>query len=1123
MTNFAFLDPEFTGFLTSAREAEKNALSAPRTSLFYARLTLEQAVRWMYDHDEELEVPYNTTLASLMMEPSFRALVPPYIQHGIHYIRKIGNEAIHSKTGPTKSESVGALKNLQQFLYWLAYTYGDTKPIRKPFEESLLKETPGAGVMSLNDIQKLAERVREKSEELKRKDKKIQASEEENRRLKEQLREFTARRKQKEPYTQPEDYSENETRRLFIDLLLREAGWDPKAKNVAEYPVIGMPNETGTGFADYVLWGDDGLPLAVVEAKKTMVDPHTGQHQAKLYADCLEKMHGRRPVIYYTNGFETWMWDDREYPPRPMMGFYSKDELQSLFNRRSLRKPLQETQPKKEIAGRYYQMEAVKRVCEDFSNKRRKTLLVMATGSGKTRTAASLIDVLARANWAQRILFLADRTALVSQAKRMISEQLPYLSVVNISKEKEESSSRMVFSTYPTMMNRIDGERTEGKRQYTVGYFDLVIVDEAHRSIYKKYAALFHYFDALWIGLTATPKSDIDKNTYEVFERDDHNPTFAYELDQAVGDKFLVPPLAASVPIKFPNEGISYKELSEEEKTEYEEKFFDEESGNLPDFIYPSALNDWLFNENTVDRVLQYVMENGLKVEGGDKLGKTIIFAKNHEHAIYIQKRFNILYPRYKGHFLRVIDNYEPYAEDLLLDFSNNEKMPQIAVSVDMLDTGIDIPELLNLVFFKRVRSSAKFWQMVGRGTRLCPDIFGPGQDKKEFYIFDFCENLEFFQANPDGVSPQKQKPLSQKIFEARLDLAQLLADSSTEDPYHIQLKATLLDLLHSAISQLDKDSIQVRPHLKYVIEFSNRKRWNYLSHIDINQIKNELAHLPETDDDESSKRFDLFMLQFMLNYLSSIKIREKYPDSIRKISGALLKKTAVPAVKQQETFLRQLHEGSFWSEISLKKLEEIRQNLRDLIKFLEKNDKAVVYTHFEDEITGDANWHELVTGITKLTGYKERVASYVRRHEDQFVIQKLKHNMPISSSELEQLEQFLFDGKERGTKEDFYSETGEEKPHGYFIRSIIGLDVAAAKEAFADFLIREDLNPDQITFINYIINFLEKNGIIEPGMLFDSPFTDLNDQGLSGIFSKRDQQVILKTIQKINENALVA
>lgn len=476
-------------------------------------------------------------------------------------------------------------------------------------------------------------------------------------------------------------------------------------------------------------------------------------------------MTGQRPIIFYTNGFTTWLWDDLMYPPRQVQGFYTQEELHRLILRRSQRKILKNRPVNKVIAGRYYQEEAIRRVTEAFEKGERTALLVMATGTGKTRTTIALCEILMKAGWVKNALFLADRNALVTQAKNAFVEHWPSLTVTDLTKEKENEKSRMVFSTYPTIMNLIDKEVDENGRFYGPGHFDLIIVDEAHRSVYVKYKAIFEYFDALLLGLTATPKSEVDRNTYELFGRDSHDPTYAYELDQAIADGYLVPPKCISVPVKFHREGIKYKDLTDKEKEEYEMTFRDEEHDLLPDAIDASALNAWLFNKNTVDQILSYVMEHGVKIEGGDKLGKTIIFARNHKHAEFIEDRFNQLYPEKKGHFLRIIDNYDKHAQATLGNFSDPEKLPQIAVSVDMLDTGIDIHEIVNLVFLKPVKFSAKYWQMIGRGTRTRENLFGPGLHKTHFLIFDFCENFEFFDQYPDGVEPSPQESVSQKVF----------------------------------------------------------------------------------------------------------------------------------------------------------------------------------------------------------------------------------------------------------------------------------------------------------------------------------------------------------------------
>ncbi|MCG4585754.1 DEAD/DEAH box helicase family protein, partial [Anaerosalibacter bizertensis] len=502
-----------------------------------------------------------------------------------------------------------------------------------------------------------------------------------------------------------------------------------------------MDNSSGIGFVDYVLYGDDGNPLAIVEAKKTSVSPRIGKVQAKMYAEAIEIETGIRPIIFYTNGIDYYIWDDTDYPERKIAGIYSKKDLESLNFKKKNKKSLKNPDIKDEITNRPYQKEAITRVLEAYEKGHRKALLVMATGSGKTRTAASIVDILNRRNWAKNILFLADRTALVKQAKQSFNEYLPSLSLCNLLNNKDDINSRMIFSTYPTMMNAIDEVKSEdGKKMFTNGHFDLIIVDESHRSIYKKYQDIFDYFDANLLGLTATPVDEIDRNTYRVFDLEDNNPTFAYELKEAIEDGYLVDyELPTVSETKLMKDGIKYNELSEEEKEQFEMTFDDLED------IPSEELNKSLFNKDTVDIVIQELMEKGIKVEGGDKLGKTIIFAANQRHADFIVERFDALYPEYKGHFAQAIYHNINYVDNVIDNFKDKDSYPQIAVSVDMLDTGIDVPELVNLVFFKKVRSKAKFWQMIGRGTRLCEDLFGPGLHKEKFFIFDYYRNFEFF------------------------------------------------------------------------------------------------------------------------------------------------------------------------------------------------------------------------------------------------------------------------------------------------------------------------------------------------------------------------------------------
>ena len=683
-SNFSFLSDHWSFLLDDARQVEGYALRDPRAAAIYARRTLELSLKWLFANDTALKAPYEKSLAAMIHEPTFARNIKKGLFHDIKFIHRLGNVAVHGDQTISSQESLKATISLHTFLGWLArvYTRGGAAPGQ--FQITWLpKAEPDEPQLSKQQLDKIQQDLEAKDRIAEAAHQRLSQTESELAELREQLALLQQVKEANQKTIGSEEYTEAQTRELIIDVMLREAGWDPKVEDTEEYEVPNcMPTasgeRTGTGYVDYVLWGSDGKPLGLVEAKKTRMDPKLGKRQAELYADCLEQMHGQRPIIYYSNGYTTWLWDDQFYPPREVQGFATRDELQWRINQRQNRQDLALMQPKQEITGRYYQMEAAARVMEEFGAKRRrKSLIVMATGTGKTRLAIALVDMLMRANWARRVLFLADRIALVNQAKREFNKHLPHVTVASLLDKKQEEA-RVVFSTYPTMLNCIDGTRRDITDTFSVAHFDLVIIDEAHRSVYQKYGAIFDYFDSLLLGLTATPRGDVDRNTYQLFELDNHQPTYAYELGEAVADGFLVPPRAISVPLKFQREGIKYRELSPEEQEEYElqERFYDEETGELREQIDSPALNQWLFNKDTVNKVLMHLMENGITVEGGDKLGKTIIFAKNTKHADFIVEQFDRNYPHYAGKFCQKIDFSVKYAQSLIDEFSIREKYP---------------------------------------------------------------------------------------------------------------------------------------------------------------------------------------------------------------------------------------------------------------------------------------------------------------------------------------------------------------------------------------------------------------------------------------------------------------
>lgn len=1122
MSNFQFLKTEWPGLHDSAAKAESLARTDARSCCFYARRTMILAVEWLYQNDSTLKRPYDNNLSALIYEPTFKNNLSIELFLKLKTIKEVGNLAVHSHKPVTEHDAMRATKELFHFLYWLARTYTRSSPAQYAglsFDEGRVPPRRiSVSVQTVEQLRQFEEDLKKHDRELAETHKALADTDAEIARLR---KEIAKAKKQNERVPDTHDYSEAETREYFIDLILHEAGWKLDKPEDREYPVTGMPNQKGEGFVDYVLWGADGKPLAVVEAKRTSKDARIGQQQAKLYADCLEKQFNQRPLIFYTNGYQTWFWDDSSYPPREVQGFYKRDELELLIQRRTKQKPLADAAINKEIVNRHYQERAIRRINEALDRHERKALLVMATGAGKTRTVIALCELLQRSNRIKRALFLADRVALVKQACNAFKKHMPDSSPVNLVTEKDTADSRIYVSTYPTMMGLIN-EMEGGKRRFGVGHFDLVIIDEAHRSVYQKYGAIFRYFDSLLVGLTATPKAEVDRNTYSLFDLEKGVPTDAYELEEAVADGYLVPPKLVEVPLKFLRKGIKYDELSEEEKEAWEMTEWDEE-GNIPGEVDPAELNSWLFNEDTVDKVLETLMRHGLKVSGGDVLGKTIIFAKNHNHAIFIQERFDKNYPHYKGNFARVIDNYATYTESLIDDFSTASKFPQIAISVDMLDTGIDIPEVVNLVFFKMVRSQTKFFQMIGRGTRLSEDLFGPGLDKEFFYVFDYCQNFEFFNQNAKGVEGSKQEPLSTKIFKTRLELLEGVRKLESADEAIVELDKEIAGVLRHQVEAMNTDNFIVRPHTREVEKYRENKSWEELRDADFADLAHILAGLPSelAPEDETAKRFDLLILKLQLASLRADKSLTRLRNQVKEIASRLEAKSNITQVREQLELIQELQQDEYWTDITLPMLEQVRLRLRNLVRLMDKKQRKIVYTDFEDEL-GELREVSLdgIGTTTDMAQYRKKVMHFLKAHEDHIALHKLKRNLPITPSDIAELERILFVSGEVGTREDFERTYGKQEQLGVFIRSLIGLDREAAKAAFGEYLARNTMTANQIQFINQIIDYLTQNGVMDPAMLYEPPFTDYNPAGLDGVFNDADADGIVSVLELIQHNA---
>lgn len=1055
--------------------AEITQVSDPDQSAINSRKALEWMVRAIYSI-KGVTIGERTSLFEMVEDETFKEFVnDAKLMMAVHYIRKVGNIAAHSGN-VLRKESFFALLNIYNFV-GAALVKLQVVESFPPFNKDLIPDKP--------DIHVVPTDTPEPSEEFVN-----------------SVDKSAADSATKMEYTA--DISEAETRKLFIDLMLKEAGWKvlseegkilPSAACV-EVEVNGMPNEKGIGYVDYVLFGQNGKPLAVVEAKRTSKSPTEGKHQAELYADCLENQYKVRPVIYYTNGFETYVIDGLGYPPRRLYAFHTEKDLQLLIERRK-RGPITDFKTKDNITDRDYQKTAIKAVCEHLNKMHRRALLVMATGTGKTRVAISLVDVLMRNDWVKNVLFLADRTSLVRQAHKNFVKLLPSTTTCVLSEtdnKDKDLNARIMFSTYQTMINYIDTDTKE----FSVGRFDLIVIDEAHRSVFGKFGAIFNYFDSMLLGLTATPREDVDKSTYELLELEDGYPNYEYNLQDAVNDGYLVPYTAFKKGTLILKEGIKYDNLSKEEKEQLEKiwayeqtvKALTEDIKKGRD-IDSKEIFTYIFNTDTIDKVLQDLMKNGLSVQGGERIGKTIIFAYNHQHAELIVQRFNLLYPEYGPDFCVLIDNYINYAQDLIDKMEIRDANPQIAVSVDMLDTGIDIPDVLNLVFFKIVKSKIKFWQMVGRGTRLSKDIFGAGQDKEKFYIFDWCRNFEYFGKNPDGVEAAPTQSLTERLFCVRADLAFELQQSQYQAiPFDKQLHDDIKQLMMEQVQQLSDRHISVRERWESVTRMKEPENWIYLSLVDIEVLKQDISPLlAKNQTDEAAKRFDLLVLIVELSQVSDSVSGTRSIKNIITIAQALSEKSVIPQIQAKMETINMVLSEVFWENITLEGLEQVRIDLRDLVKFIFGEKRKSFEVDIEDTITVDGVAEELAPYTT----YRQRVLEYLAANRNLPVLQKILNIEQLTSFDINELERILWE--ELGTKDEYRHCTQNMLCGDYvaaFIRSIIGVDRAVALKMFSQFIDENNLNSEQEEYLKTIINYVCENGDIEVGTLInDSPFND--------------------------------
>ena len=1108
--NFELLRPKWPELAGLGGFAEAYAHSDPIGAIGKLRIFCEQAAKSIH-HDLRLPKLYRPNLIDLLDDAAFQSAVPDVVVTKMHALRIEGNRAVHGNQGDATA-ALRLLKDAYDLARWLFVTFGEGKVADCP----PYAEPPEGGVEAVG-------RRREKRAILER----VAAQEAQMQRLLEELDTTRSRAEQAEATAteleaalaagqqsvealkavSPLEFDEAETRRYLIDTMLADAGWQVGPDLVStdevgkEVKVQDQPTDSGIGYADYVLWDDNEKPLAVIEAKKTALNPEVGRTQAKCYADGLEKEHGQRPVIYYTNGYEIWLWNDAEgQPPRKTYGYYSKDSLQHLHFQRKEKEPLSAIAANPVIAGRMYQMEAIRRVVEEFAKKKRRALIVQATGTGKTRVAVSLCDALIGAKWAKRILFLCDRRELRKQAHNVFKEFLPGETRVFVTASTAgDKEKRIYLATYPAMMKCYGS--------FDVGFFDLIIADESHRSLYNRYRQIFEYFDACQIGLTATPVQYVARNTFRMFGCDDLNPTANYDYEEAINSRppYLVPFVVDTHTTAFLRDGIKYSEMSEEQRRQLEE---DEE---VPEAIEHEQANvdKIIFNKDTARHIIRNLMENGIRNADGSHIGKTIVFARNHNHAVFLQNMFEEMYPQYNQpskEFCRVIDNYDPRAETLIDDFKgqgNNQNLT-IAISVDMLDTGIDVPEIVNLVFAKPVYSIVKFWQMIGRGTRLCLNLLGPNKDKTHFQIFDHWGNFERFDQGYTSAEPTKTKSLMQQVFEARLGLADTALEKQKPEAFELAI-----DLIGKNIASLPEKTVAVREKWKQVKTVGQEQVLQQFDAATRATLHAEIAPLMQwvnITGHEAAHKFDRLIAQLQRELLKgSSRFDDFKDDLIDQISSLPVN---LSQVKVKLPVIEQVKSPEFWDNVSVHDLEDVRGELRGIVQYRPKTTppptppKVIDVT--EEEALIERKRHRVKLEGLDMVAYRNRVHKVLMDlFEDSEILQKIKAGQPVDESDLESLCSLVLtqdSNLDLHDLADYFPETAGHLDQA--IRSIIGMDAEAVHERFTQFVQQHpSLASHQIRFLDMLQNHIAKNGSIELDRLYEPPFTLIDSDGLDGVF----------------------
>lgn len=915
---------------------------------------------------------------------------------------------------------------------------------------------------------------------------------------------------------------EKENKKLFVLASLREAGWPVAVKSNQSYPetaCIGMTLEDGSSI-DFILYGRDGKPLAVVDYSNAVDNPIAGRRHASHAADLLERKFGYRPTAYYASGYRIFCMDPLGYSPRRVFGFHTLEELELLKQRAGSRGDISNPVIDDNITNRDYQKGAIRGICNAFLAKRRRSVIVMATGTGKTRVSISLVDVLTKANWVKNVLFLADRTSLVRQAHKNFNKLLPSIptSIFAGTSTERDKNARIIFATYQTMIRLVNGDN----REFGIGRFDLVIVDEAHRSIFGKYPLLFEYFDSLMVGLTATPRCDETKSTYDVFESPSGEPDYAYELEQAINDGYLVGFHVIDKTTEAMRSGISYDDLTEEQKASVENAFKldgDEPTGAVaPTGSFSHAriqVSDNVINRGTIDVMLDELMKGGVKVDAGDKLGKTIIFASSHAEAEVIVEEFRKLYPGLGSDFCKLIDSRVDDALAIIDNFGERDRLPQIAVSVNMLDTGVDIPDAVNLVFFRHVYSKIQFLQMVGRGTRLSPDLFGPGADKKGFLIFDWFDNFRYFNTSStwstvkgSGKSHVATGGQGVKMNQLKLAILQQLQKKVDKTPFEQQYQKDLYDYFVVSLAGLNNDALEVNRSIAYVNKYRKDGMLKNLKNKEVEELSEVVVPLIPTESCPPKVRsFDNLVLTVESAYLKCLA-DEKDPVTIKngfksvatlftERMTELQKLKAIPEVLKKEKLIAAMMDGAYlFDDFSFERAEYVRSELRDLMKYIPDSRNYYVIDLPDTLIDGGEQ-----AGLYRSKPYSEKAEEYLQG--DDVSLAKLRTLEPLTDEEKDQLKE-IFTAK-LGSPADFAAWSGKAWDGNMealaFLRKQVGISDDAVAGKLGSILGDPQLTDAQRAYLQQIISYAQANGdIVFKTLRNESPFKSNSVAELFGI-----------------------